>query len=77
LGSLGRKRAIPQRAITRDGYAKARRQAPPVEIVDRPRRRNQWPTLPASRRVCAVGGLRAWAEDAGRRASSPPDSTPI
>ena len=57
--------------------AVASRRTPPVEIVDRPRSRNQWPSLPASQRISAVGGFRAWAEDAGRRASSLPDSTPI
>jgi hypothetical protein len=35
----------------------ASRRTPPVEIVDRPRSRNQWPSLPASQRVSAVGGF--------------------
>lgn len=56
------------------GEADASRRAPPVETVDRARSRHQWPPLPASQRVRAVSGFRAWAEDAGRRASSPPDS---
>ena len=45
------------------GEATASRRAPPAEIVDRPRSRNQWPPPPASRHVCAVGGFRAWAEE--------------
>jgi hypothetical protein len=40
------------------------------DVVDRPRSRNQWPPLLALRRSRAVGDIRAWAEDAGRRASS-------
>jgi hypothetical protein len=39
-------------------------------VTDRPRSRNQWPPLPASRLSRAVGGFRAWTEDAGRRANS-------
>ena len=51
-----------------------RRSCQPVggarDVVDRPRSRNHWPPLLASRRCRAVGGIRAWAEDAGHRASS-------
>ena len=55
----------------------ARRWATPVGAADRPRSRNQWLPLPASRRFHAVGGIRAEGEDAGRRASSLIHATPI
>jgi hypothetical protein len=60
-----------QRALCCEPASDARR------TVHRPRSHNQWPSLPASRRFRAVGGCRAWAEDAGRRASSLPDRLPL
>lgn len=77
LGFARRKRAKPNGRSRMLGKANANWWTTPIELVHWPRSRNQWPPLPALRRVRAVGGIRAWAEGAGRRASSLPDTTPI
>lgn len=77
LGFARRKRAKHNGRSGMLGEANANWWTTPSELVHWPRSRNQGAPAPRLATLSAVGGIRAWAEGAGRRASSLPDSTPI